>query len=264
MQSKAMKRGGAAILLPLMTAAVLLTGCGEPKAAKEARLQGISQMKEEKYAEAIASFDTALDEAGGVVNEFELDILKYRAEAEYMLADFTASAHTYGILAEVDEGKPEYFYFKTASEAQAGNLETAKEDFNRAATADGGTYAADTPGAGLALTSLAAAARDAGDSQGAAEFCRQAIESGVSGPEIYNQMGMSLCDAGQYEEALQYFEEGLSLADTRTAAEIRRNMGALYEKKGDFAKALEVLKECAASGGMTPELEKEIAFLESR
>ena len=43
------------------------------------------------------SFDLALKEADGVVNAFELDILKYRGEAEFMLEDYEAAAHTYGI-----------------------------------------------------------------------------------------------------------------------------------------------------------------------
>ena len=60
------------------------------------------------------SFDLALKEADGVVNAFELDILKYRGEAEFMLEDYEAAAHTYGILADVDGKEPEYLYYKAA------------------------------------------------------------------------------------------------------------------------------------------------------
>lgn len=77
-------------------------------------------------------------------------------------------------------------------------------------------------------------------------------------------MGLSLTEAGNYEEALTYFENGISLADQETAGKIRQNIGALYEKQGNFPEALAVFRECAAQNGMTPELEKEIAFLESR
>ena len=116
----------------------------------------------------------------------------------------------------------------------------------------------------LAFTAPASAARDAGDSELAAQYCNQAIERGVSGPEIYNQLAISEMEAGDYESAMSHYEEALSLADSETALVIRQNIAVLYEKEGDFAKALEQFKECQAAGADTPEVQKEIRFLESR
>ena len=102
-----MRIRAAMVLTVVITAsALILGGCGESKAAKEARLKGIEQVKNEDYASAVESFDLALKEADGVVNAFELDILKYRGEAEFMLEDYEAAAHTYGILADVDGKEP--------------------------------------------------------------------------------------------------------------------------------------------------------------
>lgn len=246
----------------LFSAAVLLlAGCGESKAAKEARLQGIQKMQEANYAEAVASFDMALEEADGIVNAFELDILKYRGEAEYRLEDYRAAAHTYGILVEVDGEKPEYLYYKAASEAMDKNLETAEADYQKAVSADGEKQAA---GAGLALGALASAAREAGDYEKAIGLCQSALDGGVSNAELYNQLGLCLMEAGRYDEAVERFEQGISVADSASAALLKRNEAAAYEQSGDFARALELLKEYAASQGSTPEVEKEIAFLESR
>ncbi|MFQ8841563.1 MAG: tetratricopeptide repeat protein [Clostridium fessum] len=99
----------------------------------------------------------------------------------------------------------------------------------------------------LAFTALASAARDAGDSELAAQYCNQAIERGVSGSEIYNQLAISEMEAGDYESAISHYEEALSLADSETALVIRQNIAVLYEKEGDFAKALEQFKECYKS-----------------
>ena len=111
-----MRIRAAMVLTVVITAsALILGGCGESKAAKEARLKGIEQVKNEDYASAVESFDLALKEADGVVNAFELDILKYRGEAEFMLEDYEAAAHTYGILADVDGKEPEYLYYKCKS-----------------------------------------------------------------------------------------------------------------------------------------------------
>lgn len=254
-------------LAAAVLSAGVLSGCGnEPKEAQEARIGGIEQLNAGNYQEAVDSFGKALDASDGIVNSFELDVLKYRGEAEYKLADYSAAAHTYGILAEVDGGKAEYYYYKAASEAAAGEIEEAKKDFEAAEekAKNSKKSSADAPGVSLAFSALAAAARDAGDGELATQYCNQAVERGVSGAEIYNQLALSEMEVGDYESAASHFQEALSLADSQTALVVQQNIAVLYERQGDFAKALELFQECQASGVDTPELQKEIRFLESR
>ena len=251
-QIKRLKRRKISLFLAAAVLSLgILSGCGaESKEAKEARMTGIEQLNAGNYQDAIDSFGKALDESDGIVNSFELDVLKYRGEAEYKLADYKAAAQTYGILAE----------------AAAGQAEDAEKDFAAAEekAKNSKKSSAAAPGVSLAFTALASAARDAGDSELAAQYCNQAIERGVSGPEIYNQLAISEMEAGDYESAMSHYEEALSLADSETALVIRQNIAVLYEKEGDFAKALEQFKECQAAGADTPEVQKEIRFLESR
>lgn len=257
-----MKRIPMSAVALLAAVSVLLSGCGESKAAKEARAQGIEQMQAENYADAVASFAIALDEADGVVNAFELDILKYRGEAEYQLGDFAAAAHTYGILTEVDDGKPEYLFFKAASEAAAGNTETAGTDYEQALSAGGDSS---TPGYRQALAALAGAYRESGGYEQAIALIQGAIDGGAGSPDLYNQMGLSLMSAGRNDEAVTYLEQGIAAAgDDESVWLLRRNLAAVYEKQGEFAQALTILREYAAANGSDPEIEKEIAFLESR
>ena len=160
-QIKRLKREKVSLFL---TAAVLslgiLSGCGaESKEAKEARMTGIEQLNAGNYQDAIDSFGKALDESDGIVNSFELDVLKYRGEAEYKLADYKAAAQTYGILAEVDGGKAEYLYYKAASEAADGQAEDAEKDFAAAEekAKNSKKSSATAPGVSLAFTALASA-----------------------------------------------------------------------------------------------------------
>lgn len=255
----------------LLTAVLLslgiLSGCaGEPKEAKEARMMGIEELNAGNYQEAIDSFKKALDESDGIVGIFEKDVLKYRAEAEYKLADYQAAAGTYEILSDIDGGKAEYLYYKAAAEAMAGQTENAEKDFKAAEekSDSGKKKNSETPGVSLAYTALAATARDAGDGELATEYCNQAIERGVSGAGIYNQLAISEAEAGDYDSALSHYEEALSLADADTALIINQNIAALYEKQGEFSKALKKFKECQTSGADTADVEKEIRFLESR
>ena len=130
-QIKRLKREKVSLFLAAAVLSLgILSGCGgESKEAKEARMTGIEQLNAGNYQDAIDSFGKALDESDGIVNSFELDVLKYRGEAEYKLADYKAAAQTYGILAEVDGGKAEYLYYKAASEAADGQAEDAEKDF---------------------------------------------------------------------------------------------------------------------------------------
>ncbi len=180
-----------------------------------------------------------------------------------MLEDYEAAAHTYGILADVDGKEPEYLYYKAASEAMAGNPDTAVEDYAKAAEAAKDRKEAPA-GAAVAVSSIADAYRTPGNYDGAVGFCSQAIESGISGPEIYNQMGLCMMAAERFDEAVSYFEQGIALGDGEQVQQMMYNMGAVYEKRGDFGKALETFRNYVSKYGSTPELEKEIAFLESR
>ena len=253
-----------AFLCGAMLSSILLSGCGESKEAKTARLQGIASLESENYEEAHALFEQALAASDGVVDAFELDLLKYRGETEYRMEDYAAAAHTYGILAEVDEGKAEYLYYKAAAEAQAGDAEQGLADYEKAGTMENGEEAT---GAKLALSAVAEAVRAAGNTQQAIALCQKALERDSSDPMLYSQMAICQMEAGDGEEAIRYLEEGLTASgeeDGEVKAALQYNLGAAYEYQGDFAKALETFKTYAASYGETPELQKEIAFLESR
>lgn len=241
--------------------ALCLTGCGESKAAEEARLLGIEQLKEANYSEAIVSFDKALEEADGIVNNFELDILKYRGEAEYNLKDYAAAAHTYGILSEVDEGQPEYLYYKAAALALTGNVDAAVADYNLAAERKKDQQ---VTGDSIALSAIGKAYVDSGDYEKAMSFYQSAVDAGNATAGDFNQMGLCMLRAEKYDEAIAYFDKGIALNDEIMTKELTYNKGAAYEHKTDFLKALEIFKAYAATYGSTPELEKEIAFLESR
>ncbi len=248
----------------LLAAVLACGGCGEPKEAKAARISGIEKMAAGDYSGAIASFEEALDASDGIVHRFELDILKYRGEAEYMAGDYAAAAYTYGTLEQVDDERAEYRYYKAAAEAMAGNFETAQADYETAAELPRVSEQSAQAAASAALTALSEAARQAGETEKALEYCRTAIDSGMAGPGILNQMGLSLAQAGNPDEAIRYFEQGLLQAEGEAAAALTRNLAAVYEQKLDFAKALELLREYRASWGAVPEVEREISFLESR
>lgn len=287
--------------LAAVSAVLLLTGCGDSREAREARMSGIEQMNQGQYEEAIASFDRALSEADGIVGAFELDVLKYRAEAEYMTEDYRAAAHTYDILADVDEGKREYLYYGAASHALAGELAKAVDAYEKAQgsmseekkpkksdhkqedkkqgeeTASGQSSvnpdqksiheaslsAEEEAGRSLALSAIGKAYEDQGQYEEAMSFYEGAAGSGLTA-DLCNRMGLCMMAAEEYDEALSYFEKGMTLQDQVKMPDLKYNEAAAYEYKGNFEKALELLNAYVSAYGSTPEIEREILFLESR
>lgn len=250
-------------LLVLAVSVLCLSGCGESKAAKRAREQGIAQVKSGNYSEAVKSFDTALKDGDGIIDKFELDILKYRGEAEFELADYKASAHTYDILSEVDEGKPEYLFYKAASQALAGDPAGALETYKKGAASVGNKEAMSQE-EGMALSAIGKAYSEIGDEKSAMAFFQSIISGGRESAEIYNQIGLCEMSARQYDKAAAAFDKGIALKDDAWMKELLYNKGAALEYKGDFAGALTIFENYVSVYGSTPELEKEITFLKSR
>ena len=97
-------------LAVLAAAALLLTGCkGVTEEEKTARENGIALLESGDYEGALDQFEALIQDADRVT-DFEVDILKYRAEAEYGLKDYEAAAHTYDILSQIDKERAEYGY----------------------------------------------------------------------------------------------------------------------------------------------------------
>ncbi len=124
MVNRIRSRLAAAVLVT--AAALLFYGCG-PKGPdrNELRMSGIGKLEAGDYAGAVADLDGAIQASRGRVGAFEIDVLKYRARAEYLLADYAAAAHTYDVLLEVDGKDICYLYQNAVIKALAGDGEGA-------------------------------------------------------------------------------------------------------------------------------------------
>lgn len=245
----------------VLLSCVMLSGCGTSKEAAAAREAGITALEAGNNSEAIVSFEKALEESKGKVGDFQLDVLKYRAEAEYKLKDYNAVIHTYDILISVDMERAEYFNVRSMAKAALGQWESALEDYNKAAAMG---EANDITLAKAALMSTGLACQEAGELEMAMTLYNQAVTDGMVSSALYNTMGLCKMEEKDYDSALEYFQKGIDLAEADGAAQCKFNQAVTYERKGDFAKALVVMKEYAAQFGSTPEVEKEITFLKTR
>ena len=256
-------RKSAVILVTMLLSTTLLTACGgateEMLATRES---AIAMMENGDYEGAVAAFNRLVEKAGSVT-EFELDILKYRAEAEFMLEDYAAAVHTYQILIEVDEDAvhPEYYYFSAMALAKDGQTAEALEFLNA-----GKEFDKEMSVAGFveATTALAEGYGESGQRDLARDMYQELIDGGYGSTEIYNHLMMMAMDEGDYEEALKIAAKGLILTDGLAVQKLRFNEAVCYEFMGDFAKALELFRAYAAEYGSDERVAHEIAFLETR
>lgn len=245
----------------LCIAASLLAACGgvteEMLAARES---AIASMNSGDYEGAVAQFNSLMEEAD-TVTDFELDVLKYRAEAEFQLGDYEAAAYTYDILNQVDEKKAEYLYFGAMSLAKSGDLDGAQKLLDSGKELD-----KDGKKAGFleAVRALADAMAESDDLPGAKALYDGLINTGHGSTEIYNQLMLLAMEEGDYEEALKMSAKGQILTDGIARKELKFNEAVCREYLGEFENALELFRSYAAEYGSDERVEHEIAFLETR
>lgn len=105
------------IMMGLMAAVLLLIvggiffgvrGWKKGKEQKALRAEGITSMESGDYAGAVEKFDKAMELSGKKVGKFEIDVLQYRAEAQYEQQDYAGALETWQKLLEKDSEKEEY------------------------------------------------------------------------------------------------------------------------------------------------------------
>lgn len=282
----------AAITAACCMSALLMTGCQSSKEKYTYRETGIQQLNAGSYEDAIQSFDQALDHSNGLVGTFEVDVLKYRAEAEYKAEDYGAAAHTYEVLVQVDQPLPEYLKMENILYIKGGELDKALAAYQAAyhpdaAEADGQSSSKSGSKSGSKdndgkdndgrdngktidavqesiLLTLGQALTDADRFDDARTLYKQAIADGMSSGDLYNRMGLCEMEAGSLDQALEYFKKGEQLPDTGVRQKLLFNQAVVYEQKQEFAKARELLETYVSTYGSTPEVEKELEFLKTR
>lgn len=239
---------------------LLLTGCSHVTSEmKESRENGIALMESGDYEGAVAEFDSLIDQTTRVTS-FEIDVLKYRGEAEFMLGDYGAAAYTYDTLTKVDKPRAEYYYLGAVSLANSGDADGARNRLESGTSADAKHEALVMLRRGCSWRAY----MTAGDETKADELYQTLVDEGFSSTEVYNRWMMAAMEKGNYEEALQHAEAGLALSDDRAKKEIAFNQAVCYEYLGQYEKALELFRSYEEQYGQDEKADHEIAFLVTR
>lgn len=213
------------LLVSLFLMVFMLSSCSKTNKYTY-RDNGIQQLEEGNYVEAVASFNEAINKSSGRVGKFEKDVLKYRAEAEFKSGDYEAAAKSYETLLEVDKNLPEYEYMKQIS---LGQVYEASEDYSNAMVA-----------------------------------YESAVAAKGGSADVYNRIGMCKIKEKEYEEALSYFQKGIELQEEDILPLLLYHEAVTYEKLEDFHTALTKFESYVGAYGSNEALEKELTFLRTR
>ena len=214
----------------LFFALFCLSSCGFfQNEEKKLRLEGIESFEGGDYQAAIESFDKALAErSSDKLGKTEIDILRYRAEAEWELNDYAAAADTYNILLSSDENNFEYKSMLIIALSRAG------EDMDR----------------------VLSFYQSIGEENLTPELCN---EIGM----LYYKNSNYDSALEEFEKGIALISEE-SMDAVNLDKSLRFNRACCYEQMGEFSKALELFNEYAESFGEDASLEHEIEFLKTR
>ena len=257
------------MMLPALVV-VFASGCSrDTRMEKETREQAIGFLNQGDYSAAVARFNEALTYSNGKYGEIEIDILRYRAEAEILTGDYRAAADTYELLRKVDEDKPEYMNLQVVCLVRSdGDLDEALEIFEKSSE-----MAPDSTAHMEALYALGSALAKSGRKDNIAKakaLYTKALEVSPTG-ELYNRMGTLAFEEGDIDKAIDWFDKGMgfllqkeTMDEPDVYASMEYNIAVCYEYKQEYSKAMERFKNYAQKYGTNETLEHEIAFLESR
>ena len=250
----------------------MLTSCGrKTKKEKELREQAIGFMGNGDYGAAIARFNEALSMQDSHYGKLEMDILKYRAEAEIRNGDYAAADSTYAKLIEFEGESADYLNLRVVCISHAGSdLKKAIEYYHRAADKEGSEVIRRQALYALG-SALAKSDYESYHEEAEAIYLEALEDTEKRSGELYNRMGMMCFEKGDYDLAQDYFNEGIKFINNSDNGEetdvlkpLKYNLAVCHEYRQEYEKALEEFKAYRDTYGSDEDVEHEIAFLETR
>lgn len=93
-----------------------------------------------------------------------------------------------------------------------------------------------------------------------------ALAYGFADADVYNRMTLQSLEKQDYETALETVEKGIAAcaADDPVKQDLAFNQAVVYEKQGDYVKALELFEAYLETYGSDEKVEREVTFLKTR
>lgn len=255
-------------MVSLLGMTLCLSSCdSKTKLERKLKDEGVALLQNKDYNLAIKKLDDALKIKDlNKLGALEIDILRYRAEAEYLVGDYIAAEHTYHILMDADENMAIYKNMRVICMAKSyTDLELAIALYEEVDKANISSDMHDEALQELA-TALVKKGREIQDNsyieKAKALYERINTDSRVNDPIMCNQIGKFYMNLQEYEKAKEWFEKGI--ARDGNHPDILYNQACCYEYLGEYKIALELFEKYIEKFGEDESALHEILFLKSR
>lgn len=213
------------------------------EAAKEAqedprllyRGEGIAYLAKTQYADAAASFETALANSTGRVDGLDFDINYYLATAYYKQGETDRAIAVYNAIIGLRPEERDAYYLRGVLHAQRGSLEEALSDFEKTISLNTRDYDR--------LIDIYCILEENGYREAGQTYLKNAMDSGTKYMTNYEKGRISYY-LEDYENARNYLEK----ARDEEGYEAVLFLGKTYETLGDFNYAVSVYNTFIESG----------------
>lgn len=205
------------------------------------RGEGIAYMGKTMYAEAAAAFESALACSDGRVKNVDYDINYYLATAYYKQGESGKAIDVYNAIVALKPGEKDAYYLRGVIYTQQGNLDSAKEDFDKAIALDTANYDR--------IIDIYGILASEGYKETGQEYLQAAMDAGTKGMTNYEK-GRICYYLEDYENARTYLEK----ARDDGGYEAVLFLGKTYETLGDNNYAISVYNTFLDSAGPNPQV----------
>jgi tetratricopeptide (TPR) repeat protein len=199
--------------------------------------------------QALADYEQAAD---GASDNYEIYIGIYESMKDHDMAEDAQKYLNQAL--EIKGNKAEDLLYKGRILEYLGQSEDAEDYLTKSKE----------KGESLASFYLGLYYEEHGESDKAEECIREYLDSGTATSYELYDLGASEAAAGDYESALTYYNEALSLEKVPNKQNLMKSVISAYEHSGDFESAKEMLSDYLALYPSDEEAQKESTFLETR
>ncbi len=221
--------------------AVSITACGYSEEEEASKQQGIELIGSGDYSDAVDAFNDALSKAGGMVQDEEIDIVYFKAAAQFLAGDIEGSIQTYTDLINFNEKNVDGYYLRGLMYVKAGNIDNAIADFDVAVKMDSTGYER--------YLRIYSALSNAGDQDNANRYLDLLLQVDATTGEAYEAKGQALEIRGDYETAKTNYEKAVGKGLTDAYIGLARVSGLL----GDQDAVTDYLEKFQSSAEMNSE-----------
>lgn len=184
------------------------------------RGRGIAYMGLARYEDAITSFLTALECSNGVLDDMDYDINYYLAATYYKNGQMKECEEVYDAIIDLAGQEAIAYELRGKVRIEEGRYEEAVEDFDRAISLEEKDYDM--------LLEIYKVLYDEGYGEAGKEYLERALEEDKKGM-TQTQKGMMYYFMGEYENARQILEK-----EKNAGKQSVIYLGMTYEKLGDY------------------------------